>query len=593
MTGWVSPPPAFAQAKSWRIERMDTTLDVQKNSDVVVDETVTFVFQGTYHYVTRSIPTGNLESLDQLDVRQDGRSLPQGDGPGTWAVSRSGDRRIIRVNFDLTDTAATYTFHYVARGAIQFFDQGDELRWYVFDAETPVEIGEVTTIVRLPGNVPRNQLTAAISTGPQVANQVTSPGASTLTYTAHAVPPYTQFWIVAGFPKGVVEFHWTARRIAAFAVPKVGFLLPILTLLGMLLMWRRRGRDDPQAVFASFVTEPPSDLPPAIAGALIDERVDVKEVVATIVDLASRGYLEISESKEGWPSFLAKTVTTFKRLKPSNDLTGVDHQVMEGLFDQHPDEVTSEDLKNHFYKHVDRIVRSVYDEVTGRQLFVHNPKSTRAAWVGIGIGVGVVLGGISFLMAYGGIPGWGFFLAGSIVSALIVIAFSRAMPARTRKGAQEYRKWEAFRTYLKDLTRFQDMQNARDVFERYLPYAVALGVEREWTRRFSDLAVPAPVWYRPVYLPVGPWAQGGGLPGTQTTGLPTGMPGAGGGIGSLPSFSLDSISDSLFSSLNSVSTVLTSRPSSSGSGRGAWGGGGGGFGGGFSGGGGGGGFGAG
>ena len=53
-----------------------------------------------------------------------------------------------------------------------------------------------------------------------------------MVYEATDVPPYTQFWIVAGFPKGVVKFTWTARRVGAFVVPKVGFVLPILVLPG-------------------------------------------------------------------------------------------------------------------------------------------------------------------------------------------------------------------------------------------------------------------------------------------------------------------------------------------------------------------------
>ena len=35
-----------------------------------------------------------------------------------------------------------------------------------------------------------------------------------------------------------------------------------------------------------------------MVGALIDERVDTKEVIATIVDLARRGYLEITDTKD-------------------------------------------------------------------------------------------------------------------------------------------------------------------------------------------------------------------------------------------------------------------------------------------------------
>jgi hypothetical protein len=79
------------------------------------------------------------------------------------------------------------------------------------------------------------------------------------------------------------------------------------------------------------------------------------------------------------------------------------------------------------------------------------------------------------------------------------------------------------------------------------------------------------------------------------TGVPVGGHLAGGIPGGGPAipgggFNLDTISHSLFGSLNNMSSVLTSAPSSSGSGRGAFGGMGGGFGGGFGGGGGGGGF---
>ena len=64
---------------------------------------------------------------------------------------------------------------------------------------------------------------------------------------------------------------------------------------------------------------------------------------------------------------------------------------------------------------------------------------------------------------------------GSIVSVIIVWAFAPRMPRRTAKGAQEQRKWEAFRNYLHDLTRFQDMETAQESFEKYLPYAIAFG----------------------------------------------------------------------------------------------------------------------
>ncbi len=568
---------------------MQVLLDVQKNGTVNVEETVSFTFEGSFTYVGRVIPTDNLESLKAIDVLQDGRSLPVGDSPGTWRTFREGKDQIIQLNFDLTDASAAWTIRYQAVGAIQYFDEGDELRWYVFDATTPVPIGAVKTTVRLPEEVAVDKMTAAINTGPTVDRAYSAPSPGTIEFTAAEVPAYTNYWVVVGFPKGVVTYQWTVKRILAAVVPRMAFLLPVAAFLTMLLLWRKRGRDAPSAAFAKYVSEPPSDLPPGLAGAVIDEEANVTEVTATIVDLARRGYLDMTEDKEG--GLFAKSVVAFRKLKPFDDLEGFEQKVAKALFGG-KDMVTTKDLKNKFYAHVAPISQSIYEEVTKRGYFHGNPKSVRDRWAGLGVATAVVLGGLAVLLAMFDIAGWGYWVIGSVIAVVIVLAFSGHMPQRTAKGAEETRKWEAFRNYLRDLSRYQDMETAKDTFEKYLPYAIAFKVEKDWVRRFQDLNVPAPTWYTPVFIPTGgawtgtPTAQnmspiGGPLAGPVAT---SGMPAGGGG------FSLDSISDSLFSSLSSVSNVLTSAPSSSGSGRGAFGGGGGGFGGGFGGGGGGGGF---
>ena len=544
-----------AQAKDWRISNMDVALNVQKNGDVLVDETVTFAFSGSFSQVARSIPTGNLDGLTDISVSQNGVPLPRGQAPGEWDTSMQGSNRIIQLYFSITDGSGTWTIHYRAQGAIQFFDQGDELRWYVFDADTPVPIDKVTATVKLPGVVPSDKMTGAIDTGPEVQRTMTSPAASTMVYQGTGVPAYTHFWIVCGFPKGVVTFTWTPRRVAAFLVPKVGFGLPIFTFLLMLVLWRRRGRDAPSVAYASYVSEPPSDLRPALAGALVDEKVDVKEVIATVIDLAHRGYLEISEKKgEG---FFAKTSSTFTRLKPLTGLSGFEQRVAEGLFPADKQESTSDDLKDHFYTVIDPFEKDVYTEVTTRGFFGKNPQTVRLTWLGIGVALGVLYAGAVALMVWATVPGWGFFLAGAIISTVIVLGFSGFMPHRTAVGAQEQRRWVAFRNYLRDLAKFNDLATARDTFEKYLPYAIAFGVEHDWVRRFGELEVPSPTWYHPVFLPgMGPWVGGPGPMGrVGPGGMPAGMPGGGG----LPTggFSLDSISNSLFGILHEMSSVLT------------------------------------
>ncbi len=592
-------PAAQAAAEDWRIDNLDVTLDVQENGDVLVDENVTFTFEGNYHYVSRDIPTANTGGITDIEVRDaNGIVLSKGDTPGTYNTFKEGDTLYIQMNFDLTDTSATWAIHYRARTAVMFFDEGDELRWYVFDATTPVPIGAVKATVTIPGSVLAANMTQAVQVGYGVDASVTSPAPSTMVYEASDIPPYTNFWIVTGFPKGIVKYTWTVRRVAEFLIPKIGFLLPIAFFLGMLLIWRKRGRDEPATVYAKYVSEPPSDLSPGLAGALIDEKVDTKEVIATIVDLAGRGYLEITDTDKKGPT--GKAVTIFTRLRPFDDLQGFELTVARALFDaKHPDQVTTAELKNHFYAHIEPIVGQVYTEVTNRKLFYSNPKKARSRWAGYGFLAAVILGVLTVAMALGGLSGWGWFMVGSAMAVAIVWAFAPHMPQRTPNGAQEQRKWEAFRNYLKDLTRFQDMESAKDNFEKYLPYAIAFGVEKEWVRRFEGLTVASPYWYHPPILM--PLPSGTGIPGPGGLGRDLRRGSLGGGLGPIGGpgvpgggFSLDTISDGLFKSLGNMSSALTAVPGSSGgTKRGAWGGGsfsGGGFGGGFSGGGGGGGF---
>ena len=54
--------------------------------------------------------------------------------------------------------------------------------------------------------------------------------------------------------------------------------------LGLYLLWFTQGRDRPAGVVAEFYPTPPSDDPPGVAGILLDERADMQDIVATIVD---------------------------------------------------------------------------------------------------------------------------------------------------------------------------------------------------------------------------------------------------------------------------------------------------------------------
>jgi uncharacterized membrane protein len=166
------------------------------------------------------------------------------------------------------------------------------------------------------------------------------------------------------------------------------------------------------------------------------------------------------------------------------------------------------------------------------------------------------------------------------LTALLMGIVGRHMPNKTAKGAEEKAKWDAFRNYLKKIEEYQDMEQAGELFEKYLPYATAFGLDRTWIRKFATVPyTPVPPWYHP---------YGYGRPTYHGGSRPTGSSGSGGTAPALPSLDsaasgmaggLESMSSGLTRMLNSTASTMRSTPPSSSSGRSS-----GGFSGGFSGG---------
>lgn len=499
LTGLVAAPTplaAGAQAKAWRIERMDVGITVDGDGDAFVAETVTFGFQGEFSFVTRSIPVGEVEGIDHVVVSRDGREIPRGSAPGEYEVSEEGGRLLVRLHFALADTSATWTISYRVRGAVRFGESGDELRWHVFDAETPVPMDAVSVAVRLPGDLAPALLSIDADTGGRIPIS-SSLAPSTMTVEVVDVPPRTRLWLRAGFPTGVVEYRWTLRRAAAFVAPKAGLALPLLTVAAVaFVVGRRRGgrRLEPPA---TYLTEPPRDLPPALAGALLDGRAGRDELVATVADLARRGYLEIGRRGRKGAGPTATSVTVH-RVRPLDDLDGVDRAVARGLYlRKRKDTLEAEELRRRFTRMGQEFEEAVYAGLVALGYFHGSPGARRRRWRRTAGGIALLVAAAVVALVYTDVGGWGFLAIGGGLSSAIVFLAAPLAVRLTAEGLEARVRWAAFRDYLVELTRFPDVSRAQEIFEGYLPYAVAFGVAEDWGRRFDDMEVTAPVWYLP------------------------------------------------------------------------------------------------
>lgn len=621
--------PALAQDKTLAWHRWDANIQINADGTFDVQEVYEIEFlEGEFTFGYRNIPIDQFSRIDGVIVREGHAvySESRSEQSNTFYVTQSGSEYVINWFYPPTrDASRTFIVEYtVHEGLIIDQEVGDRFFWKAVGPDHAFPIGSSTVTVHMPpGAVVDTGVEPAIF-GVDGTYEIADDGESVV-FRAQNIAPNREFEVGVRFPSGFVpvekpawqeeyerEQTWndTYRPALNLATGGAGALLLVLGLGGVFLLWRSSGRDPSVGAVPTYLAEPPSDLPPALVGTLLDEKADLQDIVATLIDLARRGAIDMQEEERKIFGLTTSKDFVYRRRSDFDEpLRGFERKLIEEVFGR-KDSVKLEDLRNEFYTAIPVLQRELYKEVVSEGLFPDSPKAVRNRWMGIGIGVFVIAVG-SGLCAAGAIVNrvdailCPFVAVGIVAAALAIVG--QAMPAKTRKGAEEAAKWGAFREYLRNAERYRDLSEVTEHFDQYLPYAIAFGLDRTWVNKFSRVpGTPIPPWYYPTGIPYDPtrrsrtYPAGGGLPDL-----------AGGASGprdlsreaARPAPSLDTMSAGMFaglssmssglsSMLNSTSSVLSSVPRSSGSGGSFSGGGfsGGGFSGGGGGGGGGGGF---
>jgi uncharacterized membrane protein YgcG len=626
--------PAAAQERTLYWEKIDVQIEILKDGSLEVGENLEYVFDGAWRGGVRTLALKGLDSIS--DIRLWEGDLPyRPGGLSKYQYQVSKGRKGVEVRWrcrnddepPFAHAHKTFLLRYHVKGALHHYRNFDQLHWKAIfeDRDGVVRQGRAT--VHLPVPVAKEDLRGDLFAGSQTSRFFRVDD-QTVAFEGDEIPPRALFEILVQFPPGIVERHFYWGR---FLRERISSILPLFFpmaafLLLFFLFWHK-GRDYRVEEVASYLKEPPSDLRPALAGTLIDEKADMKEILATIVDLARRGYVEMTEKKTGQWLFTKTELEMVLRKAPDQALMPFEQDLLNNLFShgREGSKVSLSDLKDSFYKHLSSLKDQIYEAALTLKFFERDPRAVVRKYLILGILLlvpGLVLVALDappvafmlfWCMGFAGIPAfilfksakegkWGavlflsiFVLIGTgvaitviptwiveyglgwmggaglglLLSAPVIFAFAPAMPRRTIQGSQEKARWMAFYRYLKEIVQFRDQASGKNIFERYLPYAIAFGVEREWTARFSGLEVAPPAWYQSHYYGDRGW--------TASPTHWTGHGGSGSEIGEgLHMASLQSMSDGLFSSLNSLSSALCSAPSSSGGSAGGGGGGGGG-----------------
>ncbi len=498
--------PAAAQERSLAVERFHATIQVEPSGTIQVAESIVARFTGSWNGIYRTIPV-KYRTAQGLNwtLGLDLEGATDGDGQ-RLRVEASRERHSVKYKIwvpSAEDVTRTVVLRYRATNGLRFFEDHDELYWNITGDEWDVPIEAASARIELP---PGTEGIRAISFNGVYGStaqeaEIQASGTTVRVTMPHALGYHEGLTAVVGWNKGVVTAPSAAARVSGVVASNWPLAVPIPVFFLVFAIWRRRGRD-PRRLPVTVRYEPPPGLTPGEAGALLDNAADLRDVTATLVDLGVRGYLRFEERDDRKLfGLIGKREYVLHRLEPPSDAVALaphERQVFDGVFSGRGGSVELSDLQDEFYTELPKIRTSIFERMLGRGFYHARPDQVRTRWM---VG-GAVLG---FLLAGGGsavasrflmtpVP----FIVAAVLVALIVIGFGSVMPARTDAGARALEQVLGFEEFLRRV----EAEHLKkliighpELFDRYLPFAMAFGVEKKWAKAFEGIYTDPPTWY--------------------------------------------------------------------------------------------------
>ena len=498
--------PALAD-EGWVIQRFASDITVQKDASLHITEAIDVDFGSLQkHGIFRTIPVRYQWDDTHLRVYQlQVRSVTDGSEKSVrYETSDQGGSKVIKIG-DPNRTVSgrqTYRITYDVSGAMNPFPDHDELFWNVNGGLWDVRAQAVTATVHAPAAPQQATCYQGAAGSDEVCRfTITSSGADFAA--TRPLAPHGQLTIVASLAKGVVAeprpiIARDGDNLLAYFEPQPLWLaLAVFALAGGLafLYWRwyTVGRDARERETIVPEYEPPDKIRPAQLGVILDESADTKDVTATIVDLAVRGYLTIAEEPQPW--IFAKKDWTLHATGKTLQLLPYEEIVYGGLFKDGADVKVSE-LRTHFISSLRSAEGELYRDSADRKWFATRPDRVRQGYAGVS--VLAIIAGVGITWLLGKTLGAGLVGVAVVLVGIVALAVARIMPAKTAAGAELLRRSLGFRQYMevaeKERQRFAEREN---IFSEYLPYAIVFGCVEKWARAFKDIDMSAQTssWY--------------------------------------------------------------------------------------------------
>lgn len=497
------------------IDRFHAHITVHEDASLTVREEIDYVnvatFQGK-HGIVRDFPTRYIDETGKsikvqfeiLSVEKDGEPVPF-----KTTSFEVGTRIFIG---DPHKILAPGTYHYVltydTNRQILFQPNADELYWNVNGNWWVLPIRQVLATIRFPKNVPLDKIQISAYTGSLGAREQSyqtarNPDGSITITSTRPFEPREGLSISLAIPKGLIHQPTSTEELGFFVTHHPGILLLLLGFLAILLLylvsWLRLRKTQYGTVIPLF--HPAENLPPSAHRYVLRKYFDTKEFAADVVQLAVQGFIKIEElSKYGNTRYkIIKTEPT------KNTPTALQQTILDTLFGVNSPTETALTLgpsARQAVMETSNKMRSALN-TTLKQNFIFHYR-----YLIVGLSSTLLLGAIALaLEPTGGVSV--FSIALFVLTVLLAPLAFALHYIYTPAGCKLRDQIKGFELYLKTAESARmglvgtPPTKTPQLYEKYLPYAIALKAEKQWTAQFAPIfeqlsranAAYMPIWF--------------------------------------------------------------------------------------------------
>jgi len=490
----VSAAPVYAES----IERFESDIVIHTDSSLRVTETIIYDSEGQEkHGIYRDIrlksSTGSRLQLKDISVTDE-----QGS-PYEIEVSQKGfDMMRIKIGDpDVTFSGIkTYVVTYTVLGAVTTINSElDELYWNTTGSEWAFPIKYAQSSVSLPTGV--SIIQDACYMGAEGSTE--GCGAENGVFgSTRALLSGEGMTIALGFPHGLIDVY-QPRKPSVFELYWPA-LLPIVLFVAMVIRWRTKGKDPKGTGIIIPQYDVPDKLTPIEVAGILYQKVRAKDISAEIIHLAVQGYIKIEQTESKKILGVTKDYMLTLVKASDNSLSIIDQTVLTALFGAKPivdTTVQLSDLATSFYKKMVEIKKVGISTLAEKKYYTYFPEVK--VW-GV-LAMVIVLFPLGVLsVASIDITTVIIFVISVVISTVIYAVFMKHMPAKSVQGVAAKEYLLGLKDYLeiaeKDRLNFHNAPEKKpEVFERLLPFAIVMGVEKKWAKEFENIYTTPPSWF--------------------------------------------------------------------------------------------------